>query len=133
MHWNLKFDGYWPKREMATEANWPGIYCVYAFVSDTSSYLLYIGEAQRVGTNILTHRGFKKWKRAANGYPLLFSSAMIVPEDHCHRVTAAMIHYHKPPCNEERYKEIFPFSRTSILTEGKTLNLEYYFTVYRKE
>ena len=128
MHRELTFAGYWPITS-AEIAPWPGIYCVYATVMNTTSYLLYIGESINVGQRVYSHERVQQWVNAANGHPLCYSSSMITLESERKRIEAAMIYQHKPPCNSD-YKLSFPYPTTSIVTAGMNANLEYYFTVH---
>lgn len=128
MHRELAFEGYWSIPSTGG-ADWAGVYCVYATVFNTTSYLLYIGESYNVEFRISRHERRGQWIQAANGHPLCYGAARYNIESERQRLEAAMINYHKPPCNEE-HKFSFPYPRTSVVTTGNNANLENYFIVY---
>ena len=127
MNFFLAFEGYW-RVPSSGVAPWPGVYCVYVFRSLSSYRLLYIGEASEVEMRIINHTQRSRWKKAARGHRLYFSAAKMPSEPDRERAAAAMINHHKPPCNDE-YTDFFPFSKTTITTNGENLNLDEAFTV----
>ena len=127
MQYDLTFKGYWRVPNSGV-APWPGVYCVYVFRSLSSYRVLYIGEASEIESTLVRHRLEPRWKRAAKGHRLFFSAAKMPSAADRRQAAAAMIHYHKPPCNDE-YKDVFPFPETTVITAGENLALEEAFTV----
>ena len=127
MQYDLTFKGYW-RVPTSGVAPWPGVYCVYVFHSLSSYRVLYIGEASEIESTLVRRRLEPRWKRAARGHRLFFSAAKVPSEADRKQAAAAMIHYHKPPCNDE-HKDVFPFPETTVITAGENLALEEAFTV----
>ena len=134
--YSLDFDGYWraPNAD-GLPAN-SGIYCVYACTHNPQENtvslrkLLYIGESANVRERVGSHEHWRDWERELQqGEVLCFSAALISPGADRQRAEAAMIYYHKPPCNSE-YVHSFPFDETSISTSGRNALLSGHFTVY---
>ena len=133
----LNFDGYW------RESNWgglpaeSGIYCVYACTYDARkktvwlNRLLYIGESKNVRDRIPEDPKDRrdKWtNELERGEVLCASCAKISPVGARIRAEAAMIYYHKPPCNVE-YIYSFSFDKTRVETSGENILLSGSFTV----
>ena len=127
MQFFLTFKGYW-RVPSSGVAPWPGVYCVYVFRSLSSYRVLYIGETSEVESELVGHKLQSRWKRVAKGHDLYFSAAKMPSASDRKQAAAAMINHYKPPCNDE-YKDIFPFSETTITTAGENLKLEEPFTV----
>ena len=134
--YTLNFDGYWREPNIGGLPAKSGIYCVYACTHNESAgtvsirELLYIGEAGNVNGRVSEHERWNDWKRRLlYGEQLCFNAALINPTSDRQRAEAAMIHRHKPPCNDE-YVNSFPFDETTITTKGKNALLSNQFTVY---
>ena len=127
MQYDLNFKGYW-KVPSSGVAPWPGVYCVYVFRSLSSYRVLYIGESSEVESNLVRHKLEPRWKRVAKGHDLYFTAAKMPEASDRRQAAAAMIHRHRPPCNDE-YKDAFPFPETTVTTAGENLALEEAFTV----
>ena len=69
-----------------------------------------------------------RWKRVAKGHDLYFSAAKMPSAPDRKQAAAAMINHYKPPCND-KYKDVFPFPETTVITTGENLKLEEPFTV----
>jgi hypothetical protein len=96
----------------------------------TLDRLIYIGEAENVNDRIKNHEKWPDWRQyVPKGSVLCFSFADINNID-CERAEAALIYYHKPPCNNE-YKDSFPFDETTIKSTGRCALLTSLITVYR--
>ena len=127
MQYDLTFKGYW-RVPSSGVAPWPGVYCVYVFRSLSSYRVLYIGESSEVESELVRHKLESRWKRVARGHDLYFAAAKVTSEAIRRQAAAAMIHRHKPPCNDE-HKDVFLFPETTITTAGENLALEEAFTV----
>lgn len=127
MQCDLIFKGYW-RVPSSGVAPWPGVYCVYVFRSLSSYRVLYIDEASEVEMKVLNHKDRSRWKKAARGHRLFFTAARMLEAPDRRQAAAAMIHRHRPPCNDE-YKDAFPFPETTVTTAGENLALEEAFTV----
>lgn len=125
---SLNFDGYWRevnKEGIPTES---GIYLVYVCTYNepigtargtvTLEELIYIGESDDVGGRIADHEKWPEWrKHVPEGSQICFSFASVNSPDR-ERAEAALIYYHKPPCNDE-YTDSFPFADTTVVSSGK--------------
>ena len=127
MQYDLTFKGYW-RVPSSGVAPWPGVYCVYVFRSLSSYRVLYIGESSEIESTLVHHKLEPRWKRVARGHRLFFTAAKMSEAPDRRQAAAAMIHNHKPPCNDE-YKDAFPFPETTVTTAGENLALEEVFTV----
>lgn len=133
----LEFNGYWREVNKSGVPVQSGVYCVYACTYNESSdtvtlrELMYIGESENVRTRLVNHEKLPKWKsRLDAGETLCYSFASIGTVDRV-RVEAALINYHRPPCNTE-YVNSFPYPTTSVTTSGRNYFLESEFTVHEK-
>lgn len=133
---SLDFQGYWLESDKSDIPAASGIYCVYACIhnrsGDTVSIreLIYVGESHEVRERIDGHERLPDWKkRLHSGETICYSFAGVGSVDR-NRAEAAIIYWHKPPCNTE-YKNSFPFEDTKITTSGKNVYLDSSFTVYR--
>jgi hypothetical protein len=92
--------------------------------------LIYIGEAEDVNDRIVNHADWPKWRRyVPEGSGICFAFAGITrPEREF--AEAALIYYHKPPCNVE-YVDSFPFEDTTVESTGKCEELSSPVTVRR--
>ena len=121
---NLDFEGYWREVNKGGIPSKSGVYLVYVCRHNKSKgtvtldRLIYIGEAEDVQDRIANHEKWPKWRQyVPNGSEICFSVAGITSPDR-ERAEAALIYYHKPPCNDE-YKDSFPFEDTTVVSTGK--------------
>lgn len=124
MRYVLKFDGYWPLG-MTGVADYPGIYCVHTVWEtrfETTSRLLYIGEAKNIELRISSHEQDPNLIRNAENGELYFSACRMKAKEGRRRAEAALIYQHQPPCNTE-HKRRFLCGPTTIITTGKNANL----------
>ena len=113
--------------ELGLPAN-SGIYCVFAALW-TPYRLLYVGEAENIWLRIATHERRVDWNhQLRTGERLSFRAARIQSASDRQRAEAAMIYFHKPPCNVE-YTNHFPFPATTIITSGQNALLTPTFSV----
>ena len=133
---SLDFQGYWIEANKSYIPNHSGIYCVYRCQlnrsSDTVSIheLIYVGESANVRARVADHERLSDWNRRLKAGEILCYSFADVAADDRVRAEAAVIYYHKPPCNTE-YKHSFPYADTTIRTSGSNTYLSDCFTVYR--
>lgn len=138
--YDLNFKGY------RREVNWKGlpaisgVYCVYACRYNAKTkkvsirQLLYIGESRNVRERVPEEPKKRRdvWaKLLREGEELCVSRAKVGSANRV-RVEAALINFHKPPCNDE-YVDSFPFDETTVTTNGDTAELSREFTVYRDD
>ena len=135
--YELRFDGYWGSSRVSGLPATSGIYCVYACTHhpqrNTVSIgrLLYIGEAGNVQEQVPNHERWQDWDRELNvGETLCFSVAPVTFWFDRKRAEAAMIYWHKPPCNVDSV-DSFPYDLTTISTVGQNANLSSGFTAQR--
>lgn len=129
----LDFSGYWLNISKSVPSE-SGVYCVYACTYNKASdkvsirELIYIGESDDVNQRLSNHERLSDWNnRLQENEVLCYSVATIDSKDRvC--AEAAMIYYHKPPCNTE-YVSSFPYQTTSIQTSGRNAKLATSFTV----
>lgn len=121
---DLSFDGYWREVNQASIPNNSGVYLVYACRYDQASRtvtlekLIYIGEAGDVRDRTSKHEKWPEWRKLVpQTSQICFSFAEITSPDR-ERAEAALIYYHKPPCNDEYLNE-FPFEDTEIKSTGR--------------
>lgn len=133
---SLSFAGYWREVNKGSVPAESGIYLVYVCryneTKDTVTLdkLIYIGEAEDVNDRIANHEDWPKWHRyVPTGSEICFSFAGIASPDR-ERAEAALIYYHKPPCNVE-YVDSFPFEDTTVESTGKCALLSSPVTVRR--
>lgn len=136
--YTLEFNGYWREPNIGGLPAASGIYGVYACTYNRSkghvtlNRLIYVGESANVMARVANHEKWQKWKRQLrDGEELAFNAALISPPSDRERSEAAMIHQHKPTCNEE-YVNNFPYDSTTITTMGRNALMSNYFTVKRK-
>jgi hypothetical protein len=132
----LSFDGYWREVNERSIPPESGIYLVYVCryneTSDevTLDRLIYIGEAGDVNDRIVNHADWPKWRRyVPEGSEICFAFAGVTKPDR-EFAEAALIYYHKPPCNVE-YVDSFPFEDTTVESTGKCAELSSPVTVRR--
>jgi len=120
----LEFEGYWREEDKGDIPSKSGIYLVYVCTYNESTdkvtlnKLVYIGEAKDVCVRIGAHEKRPKWdKKVSKGSELCFSFAGVTSPDR-ERAEAALVHYHKPPCNDE-YVDSFPFEDTTVVSSGR--------------
>jgi hypothetical protein len=137
--YDLNFDGYWRAPNVSGLPTHSGIYCVYACTYDANNKtvdikrLLYIGEGVDIRDRVTNHEKWKEWQgKLRPGEVLCFNAAPISPAADRERAEAAMVNYHKPPCNTV-YVDYFPFDETTITTSGKNALLAERFTVMTKK
>ena len=123
----LNFDGYW-SIDNAFSVRFPGIYCIYAVPSAPAARLLYIGEADDIGYRISYHERRLDWLVNAQYSPVWFNACRIMIKEERQQAEAAMIYYHKPPCNSE-FKTQFHYGVTTLTTSGQNANLAPGFTI----
>jgi hypothetical protein len=133
---NVEIDGFWRDQNKSSIPNHSGVYFVYVAThnqeakSVTLHKLIYIGESENVNNRIQNHEKYDEWKTyLSKGNVLCFSTGQ-VDGTYRNRVEAAYIFKHKPPVNTE-YVDSFPFDQTTIISSGKTSQLNSNFTVYR--
>lgn len=136
--YTLNFDGYWREPNIGGLPAMSGIYGVYTCTFNsrnqtvTLNRLIYIGESANVRERVANHEKWDQWRRRLRlGETLCFNAAPISPATDRERSEAAMIHHHKPPCNEQ-YVNDFPFDTTTITTNGRCALMGSKFTVRRK-
>lgn len=134
---NLEFNGYWREVNKGGVPAESGIYCVYACTYNSAEgtvslrELMYVGESENVKKRLTDHEKLPKWKnRLRAGETLCYSFANIGNVERI-RAEAAIINYHKPPCNTE-YINSFPYTTTTIFTSGRNCFLKNEFTVYER-
>ena len=130
----LNFKGYWREINKGGVPEESGVYCVYACTYNASEKnvslrkILYIGESENVRNRISDHDRLSDWKKLIkSGETLCYSFAAVDSTDRL-RAEAALIFFHKPPCNTE-YVNSFPFADTKIETSGRNNLLTKEFTV----
>lgn len=133
---SLSFAGYWREVNKGTIPAKSGIYLVYVGryneTEDTVTLdqLIYIGEAENVNDRIANHKDWPKWRRyVPEGSEICFAFAGVASPDR-ERAEAALIYYHKPPCNVE-YVDSFPFEDTTVESTGSCALLSSPITVRR--
>lgn len=116
---SLNFGGYWLEVDKADVPAKSGVYlvyiCRYNESKDTVTLdkLIYIGEAEDARDRISNHEKWSEWRRQVpQGSQICFSFAGVTSPDR-ERAEAALIFYHKPPCNDE-YVDSFPFEDTTV-------------------
>ena len=121
---SLNFDGYWREVNKGGIPAKSGVYLVYVCRYNepektvTLDKLTYIGEAEDVRYRITNHEKWPEWRRyVSKGSEICFSFAGVTNPDR-ERAEAALIYYHKPPCNDE-YIDAFPFEDTTIESTGR--------------
>ena len=92
--------------------------------------LLYIGESANVQNRAAGHERRQDWNREllCGEVPCFSAALMIAPVSDRLRTEAAMIHHHKPRCNEKHVRS-FPYQQTTISTSGGDEQLSPRFTV----
>lgn len=121
---SLNFRGYWREEDkLGVPAN-SGVYLVYVCTYNeprdtvTLAKLVYIGEAGDVRGRIDNHEKWPKWRgHVPKGSEVCFSFAGVTSPDR-ERAEAALIYYHKPPCNDE-YVDSFTFEDTTVESTGR--------------
>lgn len=131
---SLSFEGYWREINKSGVPQKSGVYCVYACTYNVSQKtvslrkILYIGESENAKNRIANHEKLTNWKKHLKlGETLCYSFAAVDNKDRL-QAEAALIFYHKPPCNTE-YVNSFPFANTRIETRGSNALLETDFTI----
>lgn len=121
---SLNFSGYWLEVDKAGVPARSGVYLVYVCIYNEPmntvalKKLIYIGEAGDARDRISNHEKWPEWRRQVpQGSQICFSLAEITSPDR-ERAEAALIFYHKPPCNDE-YVDSFPFEDTTVRSKGK--------------
>ena len=131
---SLEFDGYWREVNKGSVPARSGIYLVYVCKYNELqkevklNELTYIGESDNVRDRIENHEKWPEWRRRVpEGSEICFSFAGVSSPDR-ERAEAALIYYHKPPCNDE-YIDSFPFEDTTVQSTGKCALLSSSITV----
>ena len=120
---DLDFNGYWRQGNRAGIPATSGVYAVYScrYNQDdntvTLKQLIYFGEAENARDRISGHEKWPEWREEARDDEICFSFAQASEKDR-ERAEAALIHYHRPVCNQE-YKDRFPFKTTTVQSTGK--------------
>ena len=121
---SLHFGGYWREVNKGGVPSKSGVYLVYVCRHNESKdtvtldKLIYIGEADDVYNRIANHEKWSEWrKHVLKGSEVCFSLAGITSPNREH-AEAALIYYHKPPCNDE-YIGSFPFDDTTVESTGR--------------
>jgi hypothetical protein len=121
---SLNFAGYWREVNKGKIPVQSGIYLVYVDKYNESEgtvmldKLIYIGEAEDIHSRITNHEKWPDWRRyVSEGSEICFSFASVTNPDR-ERAEAALIYYHKPPCNDE-YIHAFPFEDTTVESSGQ--------------
>jgi hypothetical protein len=133
---SLNFRGYWREVNKSNVPSESGVYLVYVCIYNepqdtvTLNKLIYIGEADDARDRIAGHEKWPEWRRQlATGSEICFSFAGLARPDR-ERAEAALIYYHKPPCNDE-YIDSFPFEDTTVESAGRCALLSSPITVRR--
>lgn len=131
--YTLDFIGYYSNP--LTLPDWPGIYCIYAckhYVYPNRVLireLLYIGESENIHNRVWTHKRRDDWESKLRDTEILcYNITEVDSMFDREQIKEAMIHRHKPPCNEEPIHP-FPFEKTIIQISGKAERLATDFTV----
>ena len=118
---NLDFRGYWREVNKGGIPEKSSVYLVYVCRHNESKKtvtldkLVYIGEAENARDRITNHEKWPEWRtHVPKGSEVCFSFAGVTSPDH-ERAEAALIFYHKPPCNIE-YIDSFPFEDTTVVS-----------------
>lgn len=119
---SLNFNGYWHDVNKEDIPAKSGIYLVYVCRYNEPKELIYIGEAGDVRDRIAKHEKRLLWQMEVPDVPigseLCYSFAGVTNPDR-ERAEAALIHYHKPTCNEnDKYIDSFPFEGTTVESTG---------------
>jgi hypothetical protein len=130
----LNFSNYFLTKDLPRE-NYQesGIYIVYVGrLTDSNQCdlrrLLYIGEAENVGTRPgKDHESYDEWRGYLEKGENLFYSFTSVPADIRERAEAALIYHHQPPCNVQN-KESFDYPETRIIINNANEFLDTDFT-----
>lgn len=134
---SLEFVGYYREINKGSIPARSGVYLVYVCRynkekdSVTLDKLIYIGEAENVNERIANHEKWLEWRKyVPSGSEICFSFDGVTNPDR-ERAEAALIYYHKPPCNTE-YIDSFPFDETTVKSTGRCALLSSTITVYTK-
>ncbi len=124
----LIFDGFWQQNKMDCLPDTFGVYCVYAFFSESDEEdggirrLLYVGSAHSIRREVMQHPCWPSWLMELKGRERVCLTAAILPSSsHRTRLEAALIFHHQPPvCDEKNgiYLESFPFDETTLTLKG---------------
>lgn len=132
----IEFEGYWRDENKGGIPARSGVYAVYECTHTVSTKtvtihkLIYIGESGNVNDRVANHEKYRDWlQHVRRGNELCFSFGGVVVADR-DRTEAALIFKHKPPENDE-YKNLFPFDKTTMSLSGKIALLGTHFTVDR--
>ena len=133
---SLDFIGYWREVNTGGVPAESGVYLVYVCRYNetegevTLDKLIYIGETADVNDRIANHERWPEWRQyVPKGSEICFSFAGVTSLDR-ERAEAALIYYHKPPCNDE-YIDVFPFESTTVESTGQCTLLSSPITVHR--
>jgi len=120
----LDFDGYWREVNKGGIPAKSGIYLVYVCryneVKETVTLdkLIYIGEADDANDRVAGHEKWPEWRKyVPKSSQICFSFAGVASPDR-ERAEAALIYYHKPPCNDG-YIDSFPYGDTTVESTGR--------------
>ena len=121
---SIAIEGCWKdmEEENSQIPEYSGVFFVFEAKSAADGLvplrLIYVGGAENVHDGILTFvKKFQQLRYLRYGNSLCYFTAA-VDRNARERVQAAFIYAHKPPANN-RYKYIFPFAQTHIISTGK--------------
>lgn len=131
-----EFEGYWRDQNSSSLPIYSGVYivqsCIYNKKEDTVSLkkLIYIGKADDVNDRINNHEKRNDWiKELKDGEELCYNCTNINTLEN-ERVEAALINMNQPSVNK-KYKNSFPFDRTTVNSSGKYSNIIQSITIER--
>lgn len=119
----VEFYGHWRESKKELIPFHSGVFCVYdcSYHPDSDRVkidrLIYIGEAKNVREGISNHEKWDEWKQnIGDGKELCFSFGA-ADKSFRERVHAAFVFQNKPPLND-KYRNSFPFDKTTITARG---------------
>ncbi|MDR3576927.1 MAG: hypothetical protein P4L50_23925 [Anaerolineaceae bacterium] len=132
---NIIIEGYWREHNKAGIPSQPGIFCVYACISDpelqevSTSKLIYVGAAENVKEIIASDESLRHWQSYLSAGEQLCFTFGPLESAFLERCAAAIVFVHKPPANSGASIEKFQYERTIITLSGHTPFLKNTFLV----
>ena len=133
----LEFKGYWREPNISGIPAEGGVFCAYTCTFNETDKtvsihkLLYIGGSENVRAAVASQESLEAWRiHKTGGQQLCFNFAPTEDEAR-ERVEAALIFQHKPLGNV-KYRDAFPFPKTSVGVKGMGALLQPEFTVSRE-
>ena len=133
--YELDFVGFWTEGRQGAMPAGSGVYCVYACVPQPDTTLsllrlLYIGRSENIQRRLCAHEKTGLWKSLLRDGEKLCYSYASVPSRSLEVCEAALIFWHRPPCNDQSTSGFY-HSTTTVRTKGSNLFLSPEFTVFR--